>query len=107
MDHALPAAAPVPLQDDARPAYVARLPPGTTIGHFVVVGHLGSGGMGSVYAAFDVQLPRRVAIKILRPDVRGTDGRARLLREAQAMARLAHRNVVTVHEVGAYGDDVF
>ena len=63
MDDALSAAATVTLQDDARPAYVARLPPGTTIGHFVVVGHLGSGGMGSVYAAFDVQLQRRTQPK--------------------------------------------
>ena len=107
MDDAFSAAATVTLPDDANRAHVARLPPGTTIGHFVVVGHLGAGGMGSVYAAFDAQLQRRVAVKVLRPDARGTDGHARLLREAQAMARLAHPNVVTVHEVGAYGDDVF
>jgi serine/threonine protein kinase/tetratricopeptide (TPR) repeat protein len=101
-------AATVTLQDD-RPNQpnVAPLAPGTTIGRYVVVGHLGSGGMGTVYAAFDAQLQRRIAIKVLRPDARGTDGHTRLLREAQAMARLAHPNVVTVHEVGPYGDDVF
>ncbi len=95
------------LDDRTNHANVAAVAPGTTIGRFVVVGHLGAGGMGSVYAAFDAQLQRRIAIKVLRPDARGTDGHARLLREAQAMARLAHPNVVTVHEVGAYGDDVF
>ncbi len=107
--HDAPSSAATVTLPDARldDSDVASLAPGTTIGRFVVVGRLGAGGMGTVYAAFDAQLQRRVAIKVLRPDARGTDGHARLLREAQAMARLAHPNVVTVHEVGAYGDDVF
>jgi serine/threonine protein kinase/tetratricopeptide (TPR) repeat protein len=81
------------------------------IGRFLVLQRLGSGGMGLVYSAFDEQLDRKVAIKLLRPHVahsgRATLGQARLLREAQAMARLAHPNVVTVHEVGTFGDQVF
>ena len=107
MHDPLSAAATVTLADDKSNDVSLAVPPGTMIGRFVVVGHLGAGGMGSVFAAFDPQLQRRVAIKVLRPDACGTDGHARLLREAQAMARLAHPNVVTVHEVGAYGEDVF
>ena len=73
---------------------------------------LGAGGMGLVCAAYDAELDRKVAIKLLRPRMahsagRSTLGQARLLREAQAMARLAHPNVVTVHEVGTFGDQVF
>ena len=83
----------------------------TKIGRFVVLQRLGSGGMGLVYAAYDAELDRKVAIKLLRPHVahsgRATLGQARLLREAQAMARLSHPNVVTVHEVGTFGDQVF
>jgi len=64
-----------------------------------------------VYSAFDPELGRRVALKILRPAstvVAGEDDRqARLLREARALARLSHPDVVTVHDVGAVGDRVF
>jgi len=84
-----------------------ELAPGTLIERYVVIGRLGAGGMGSVYAAYDAQLERRVAIKMLHPDVRGVEGHARLFREAQAMARLTHPNVVAVYDVGTYGDDVF
>jgi serine/threonine protein kinase len=66
--------------------------------------------MGEVYAAYDPKLDRRVALKLLRPDRLGDDpegSRARLLREAQAMARLSHPNVVAVHDVGEVGDQVF
>ena len=83
----------------------------TRIGRFAVLHALGAGGMGLVCAAYDAELDRKVAIKLLRPNKahsgRSTLGQARLLREAQAMARLAHPNVVTVHEVGTFGDQVF
>jgi tetratricopeptide (TPR) repeat protein/predicted Ser/Thr protein kinase len=91
---------------DARKPF-EEIAPGTLIERYVVIGRLGAGGMGSVYGAYDGQLERRVAIKLLHPDARGADGHARLLREAQAMARLTHPNVVTVYDVGAFGDDVF
>ncbi len=68
------------------------------------------GGMGVVVSAYDCTLDRKVAIKVLRPDRLARDpeeGRSRLLREAQAMARLSHPNVITVHEVGTVGDQVF
>jgi tetratricopeptide (TPR) repeat protein len=64
--------------------------------------------MGQVYAAFDPQLDRKVALKLLHPD-QGDGARAseRLLREAKALARLSHRNVVAVHDAGTFGGRVF
>src|SRR5947209_2858815 len=79
---------------------------GQTIGRFVVLGLVGRGGMGEVYAAYDPKLERKVAVKLLRArKARSTRGRARLLREAQAIARLSHPNVVVVYDVGTFGDD--
>ncbi|HEX7699888.1 MAG TPA: serine/threonine-protein kinase, partial [Kofleriaceae bacterium] len=71
----------------------------TKLGRYMIERELGDGGMGVVYAAFDPELERNVAIKVIR---RGLvdDAEKRLLREARAMARLAHPNVVTVYEVG-------
>ncbi|MBK7825069.1 serine/threonine-protein kinase [Nannocystis sp.] len=88
---------------------------GQLVGRYVVLNPLGAGGMGVVYAAYDPQLDRKVALKLLHSEAitRGgatqsrVDGHARLLREAQAMARLRHPNVVAVHDVGSYGDRVF
>ncbi len=82
---------------------------GELIGHFTIVDRLGAGGMGIVYAAYDVELNRKVAIKLLRVGS-GQDqsvGRARLMREAQAMAQVDHPNVVTVFEVGKHRGDVY
>ncbi|MDX2088363.1 MAG: serine/threonine-protein kinase [Kofleriaceae bacterium] len=76
------------------------------IGRFVVLEQLGQGGMGVVLAAFDPQLDRRVAIKMLHDHVSESHG-ARLVREAKAMAQLAHPNVLTVHETGQYGDRLY
>src|SRR5262245_2192674 len=90
------------------PAPPAGSEPGTRIGRFIVLGTLGSGGMGVVLQAFDPWLDRKVAIKLLRPLVdeneSGEKRTARLLREAQAMARISHVNVVGVHEVGMFGE---
>ena len=67
--------------------------------------------MGSVYEAYDAMLDRKVALKLVRADRRRTAGaiepRDQLLREAQAMARLAHPHVVAVHEVGEIKDDLY
>jgi len=81
---------------------------GALIGRYVVIAKLGSGAMGVVYAAYDPELDRKVALKLLR--TRGKKeiaSNARLQREAQALARLNHRNVVTVHDVGVHADRVF
>jgi serine/threonine protein kinase len=66
--------------------------------------------MGEVYAAHDSQLDRKVALKLLRADPDEDDPehlRIRLLREAQAMARLSHPNVVAIYDVGTFKDHVF
>jgi predicted Ser/Thr protein kinase len=76
------------------------------IGRYRIDGMLGRGGMGVVYAGWDPMLERKVAIKVLR-DTRYDVGRARLLREARAMAKLNHPNVITVFEVGSADDGDF
>ncbi|HTM22866.1 MAG TPA: serine/threonine-protein kinase [Kofleriaceae bacterium] len=84
--------------------------PPATVGRFVIEGELGRGGMGLVLAAHDPVLDRRVAVKLLSTSAQGSssEGRPeRLLREAQALARLTHPNVVTVYDAGLAGDQVF
>lgn len=81
--------------------------PPVRIGRFEVLGVLGRGGMGTVYAARDGQLGRTVAVKVLDDARRADDERARLLTEARALARLSHPNVVQLHEVGEADDEVF
>ncbi|MBS2027733.1 MAG: serine/threonine protein kinase [Deltaproteobacteria bacterium] len=98
---------------DERPAEISapgELPRGTVVGRYLVVERLGTGAMGAVYLAYDPELDRRVALKLLRPG--HAEGRAdvlrqRLIREAKAMARLVHPNVVSVFDAGAYGRRVF
>ena len=82
---------------------------GASIGKYLLSRRLGAGGMGVVYAAYDPELDRKVAIKLLRPggSLAAEELRARLMREAQAMARLSHPNVITVYEVGTFGEQVF
>jgi tetratricopeptide (TPR) repeat protein len=81
---------------------------GQAIGRFMVLGALGSGGMGEVYAAYDPELDRRVAVKVLRAKLTDADkGASLLLREAQATAKLQHPNVVVVYDVGTVDERVF
>lgn len=83
---------------------------GTSVGRYVVLGLIGRGGMGEVYAAYDPELNRKVAIKLLNAggaDLVAVRGRRRLLREAQALARLSHPNVVVIHDVGTIEESVF
>jgi formylglycine-generating enzyme required for sulfatase activity/tRNA A-37 threonylcarbamoyl transferase component Bud32 len=70
-----------------------------SIGAYRVCGELGRGGMGLVFAAVDTELAREVAIKVMRPERLHERSRARFVREAQALARVKHPNVVTVHAV--------
>jgi tetratricopeptide (TPR) repeat protein len=87
-----------------------QLQPGQSIGRYVVINRIGQGGMGVVYLAYDPELDRKVALKLIRGT--GDDQAARdlqdlLLREAQAMARITHPNVIAVHDVGRHQDLVF
>lgn len=77
------------------------------LGRFRVLDPIGRGGMGVVYSAWDPQLQRRVALKLVRPERDSDESRRRLLAEARAVARLAHPNVVAIHEVGQAGARVF
>ena len=82
---------------------------GSVVGRYTILDRLGSGAMGVVYTAYDPKLDRRIALKLLRipGDDNGTQIVARLIREAQALAKLSHPNVVTVHDVGTHGDQVW
>jgi serine/threonine protein kinase len=83
---------------------------GATVGRYLVLERLGAGAMGVVYAAYDPELDRRVAIKLLRPQAGSADParrQARLVREAKAMARLSHPNVGAIFDVGVHQGQVF
>ncbi|MEZ4454240.1 MAG: serine/threonine-protein kinase [Nannocystaceae bacterium] len=78
------------------------------IGRYTVLRRLGHGGMGVVYAAYDGELDRRIAIKVIAARHRGGSlGRARMQREAQALAKLSHPNVVQIFEVGELDSRVY
>jgi serine/threonine protein kinase/tetratricopeptide (TPR) repeat protein len=84
---------------------------GESVGRYVVLGLVGKGGMGEVYAAYDPELDRKIALKILfvksEAGMTVSEGHARLLREAQAIAKLSHPNVVVVFDVGTFERSVF
>jgi serine/threonine protein kinase/tetratricopeptide (TPR) repeat protein len=82
---------------------------GATLGRYLILERLGAGAMGVVYAAYDPELDRKVAIKILRPHGGGDQDRrrARLVREAKAVARVSHPNVVGIFDVGVHDGQVF
>ncbi|WAS97330.1 serine/threonine-protein kinase [Nannocystis punicea] len=89
-------------------AAVDDLSTGTCVGRYIILGRLGAGAMGVVYAAYDPELDRKIALKLLHSRGNASlDARARLLREAKSLARLSHPNVVGVHDVGTYGDHIF
>jgi formylglycine-generating enzyme required for sulfatase activity len=94
----------------ARPDSVTAgdLDTGARIGRYVIIERVGTGAMGVVYGAYDPELDRKVALKLIKPGQGVKDtARARLLREAKAIARLQHPNVVAVHDVGVIDDQVF
>jgi tetratricopeptide (TPR) repeat protein len=80
---------------------------GTLVDRYVILERIGGGGMGVVYAAYDPQLDRKLAIKLVRYGSDSDEDRNRLLREAQAMARVSHPNVLAVHDAGTFEDQVF
>ena len=85
------------------------IPPVPQVGRYLLIERLGQGGMGVVYSAYDPDLDRKVALKLLQADGQADSqgGRVRLLREAQAMARISHPNVVPIFDVGIWGEQVF
>ena len=83
-----------------------ELAQGARLGRYIVLERIGAGAMGVVYGAYDPSLGRNVALKVLR-EAGGADRPGRLLREAHALARLAHPNVVAVHDVGTADGQVF
>lgn len=93
------------LASGLRPTQNRSLP--KTLGRFEVGEALGEGAMGRVHRGWDPELDRAVALKLLHDATDSAKGRARLLREAQAMAKLSAPEVLTVYEVGAEGDVVF
>lgn len=97
------------LADSPRPRRQKReseAPP-ARLGRYVILSELGRGGMSVVYVAYDPELDRRVALKVVRGRRLSKAHRARLHREAQALARLSHPAVVTVFDVGDLDDDTF
>ncbi len=100
---------PADQEEPQRPLGVL-MPAGAGVGRYRVLECVGVGGMGVVYSAYDPELDRRVALKLLRGSHRDPDSadrNARLLREAQALAKLSHPNVITVHDVGTWEEQVF
>ncbi|HEY3356299.1 MAG TPA: protein kinase, partial [Polyangia bacterium] len=112
---AAPAAPPRPAPLAAAVESFGPAPPpmarGTSIGRYIIVDHLGAGGMSMVYSAYDSELDRKVALKFLHPGAEklGDLGpvRLRLVREAQALARLSHPHVVSIYDVGTHQGEVF
>jgi serine/threonine protein kinase/WD40 repeat protein len=96
----------VPGGESVRSSVTRALPERRELGHYLLLEELGRGGMGVVYAARDRRLGRKVAIKMLRSEGDAKLAR-RLIREAKAMAKLAHPNVVTVHEIGEHEGAAF
>jgi serine/threonine protein kinase/tetratricopeptide (TPR) repeat protein len=92
-------------QPRTTPSVEHRFTRGDEVGRYVILERVGAGGMGVVYAAWDPKLDRKVALKLLHSDKQAHG--QRLQREAQAMARLTHPNVITVHDVGDIGGKVF
>lgn len=81
---------------------------GQSVGRYRLRARIGNGGMGVVYHAYDPELRRDVAVKVLRAELSAQPRtRAWLLREAQAMAQLSHPNVVAVYDTGVHRDRVF
>src|ERR1700735_4402625 len=75
--------------------------PGTSLGHYRILSRLGVGGMGEVFLAEDTRLLRKVALKVLLPEVAGDSERlARFLLEARAASALSHPNAAHIYEIG-------
>lgn len=79
------------------------------VGRYVVLGHLGTGGMGRVYSAFDPVLERKIALKLVKANrpSQAEEVKARLLREGKAIAQLNHPNIVSIFDMGVAEGEVY
>ncbi|MEJ7602948.1 MAG: serine/threonine-protein kinase, partial [Kofleriaceae bacterium] len=102
-----PAGRTVTATDRDRPGVARGFEVGAAIGRYRIIRRIGEGGMGILYEAHDAELDRRVALKVLRYVSADLDAGSQLVREARAMARLAHENVVPVFDAGVLGEDVY
>lgn len=75
------------------------------IGRYQLLERVGAGGMGVVWGAWDPELERRVAVKLVKPTVHAA--RDRILREGQALAKLSHPNIVPIFDIGMIDDQVY
>ena len=104
---------PTPTSEKSNWRIAPPLKQGEKLGRYVVLDRVGAGGMGVVHAAYDPELDRKVALKLLLASIGGhrdddqNEQRTRLMREAQAMAKLSHGNVIAVHDVGTVREQVF
>ncbi len=88
------------MEENSTPGLAARLADALK-DEYTVEGEIGRGGMGVVYVARDLKLKRRVAIKVLPPELAyRSEIRTRFTREAQTSARLSHPHIVPIHAVG-------
>jgi serine/threonine protein kinase len=78
--------------------------PGQILGHFRLTEKIGAGGMGTVYRAWDMQLERDVAVKVLKGGRDGASERRRLRKEAVALSRLNHPNIESIYSIESEGD---
>jgi hypothetical protein len=78
---------------------------GMKVGRYQLLELVGAGGMGMVWGAWDPELERRVALKLVQPTVLAA--RERILTEGQALAKLSHPNVVPIYDVGVMGSQVY
>lgn len=94
-------------EERAEPGWPEQTPDSSRVGRYVIVQRIGRGAMGEVFAAYDPELDRKVAVKLLHQSRSTEKARKQMVREAQALAKLTHPNVVTVHDVGKHHERVF
>jgi eukaryotic-like serine/threonine-protein kinase len=81
--------------------------PGRRVGRYQIERVLGVGGMGIVYAAYDPQLQRKVALKLVRPENTTEVAQSLMVAEARTLARISHPNVVTVFDAGEHDGEIY